>query len=43
MTAAVHGMTYTLGSPLDVVLMEADPGTRRITFVPQISAGEESD
>ena len=43
MTAAVRGVTYTLGSPLDVVLTEADPGTRRITFAPLISAGGGSD
>lgn len=39
--AAVHGTTYTLGSPLDVILTEADPGTRRISFVPVLSSPEE--
>ena len=43
LTASVHGTTYTLGSPLDVILTEADPGTRRITFLPALSSsGEEA-
>ncbi len=32
MTLTSRGITLTLGSPLRVVLTEADPGTRRITF-----------
>ena len=43
LTASVHGTAYTLGSPLDVILTEADPGTRRITFLPALfSSGEEA-
>ena len=38
LTASVHGTTCTLGSPLDVILTEADPGTRRITFIPALSS-----
>lgn len=34
MTVTVRGQVYTLGSPLEVVLVEADPSTRRITFIP---------
>ena len=31
MTLTARGTVYTLGTPLDVVLTEADPATRRIT------------
>ena len=35
MTLTVRGVRYTLGSPLEATLTEADPGTRRITFAPK--------
>ena len=37
MTLTVKGRVWTLGSPMDVILTEADPGTRRITFLPKQS------
>jgi ribonuclease R len=37
MTLTAKGRTWTLGSPMDVILTEADPGTRRITFAPKQS------
>ena len=32
MTLTLRGRTLTLGSPLKVILREADPSSRRITF-----------